>query len=450
MSISGIGTDYGYRENLYQRRTQAAGKEKFNTDTFYMEDVEKDVRNGQSLDKEEMLQMISDRIQEVYEKVKNNDTEPSFQIGSQSFTEKEWNRLLEQFDKVQEEIREQMKEEQAKRNKDITTRVQERNVTSVMSKDSKNIAVAAGVAAPETVSTVADEKSVMDSLVAESTTFVYPSQSEENPDKQFITWYTEEGIFCREAGQTSGYFFHIPFGNSNQYEQVMEFLQKLPQDADLSFTVDEGFWKDFLAGKVEETYSQNTTEGLQELQLEDDQFENIDKSDLDAVRAWRDYQMSIGNMVGFREANAYINEQINAVPDETEKNDFFEGVKLERREGQLKSGILGFGSIPGNDDILMVARYAPDSTADNPIVEVRIRNMNDEKAEVKIFSVNIGEVNINNATLLEMFALCCHNDKREFLADTQIRNNSYADLLYQTGDKIWSVLDFTSKKMDWA
>ncbi len=57
------------------------------------------------------------RMDEILEKVKNGETEPRFQIGSQSFTEKEWDRLLERFDSAEDDIKEDMEEEQEKRGK---------------------------------------------------------------------------------------------------------------------------------------------------------------------------------------------------------------------------------------------------------------------------------------------------------------------------------------------
>lgn len=58
--------------------------------------------------------ILHEKIQEISEKIKNGDTEPSYQIGSQSFTEKEWDKLIEAFDEVQDEIKEQAEEEQKK------------------------------------------------------------------------------------------------------------------------------------------------------------------------------------------------------------------------------------------------------------------------------------------------------------------------------------------------
>ena len=59
--------------------------------------------------------ILSERKNEIYEKVKNGDTEESFQIGGSSFTEKEWDKLLAEVDNITEEMREAMREEHEKR-----------------------------------------------------------------------------------------------------------------------------------------------------------------------------------------------------------------------------------------------------------------------------------------------------------------------------------------------
>lgn len=63
----------------------------------------------------DLMQLIRERMAEIFEMVKNGDTEQSFQIGNSSFTIKEWERFLEKFDSAEDAIRELMKEEAEKR-----------------------------------------------------------------------------------------------------------------------------------------------------------------------------------------------------------------------------------------------------------------------------------------------------------------------------------------------
>ncbi len=79
--------------------------------------------------------IMSERRNEIYEKLKNGDTEESFQIGGSSFTEKEWDKLLSEVDDITEEMREAMREEQQKR---FTESVKEKTANQAERVDSTN------------------------------------------------------------------------------------------------------------------------------------------------------------------------------------------------------------------------------------------------------------------------------------------------------------------------
>ncbi len=76
--------------------------------------------SGEEAETDEYWKIISDRKNEIYEKVKNGDTEETFQIGGSSFTEKEWDKLLSEVDDIMDEIREAMREEHQKRVEEAT------------------------------------------------------------------------------------------------------------------------------------------------------------------------------------------------------------------------------------------------------------------------------------------------------------------------------------------
>lgn len=65
-----------------------------------------------------LRQKMEDIIAKLNEKVRNGETAPSFQIGAQSFTIEEWDRLIERIDAVQEEMREQQRARQGERLKE--------------------------------------------------------------------------------------------------------------------------------------------------------------------------------------------------------------------------------------------------------------------------------------------------------------------------------------------
>lgn len=50
------------------------------------------------------------RCQEIYKKVTKGETEEKFQIGGQSYSKKEWEKLLEEFDDAQDEVKEEQEE----------------------------------------------------------------------------------------------------------------------------------------------------------------------------------------------------------------------------------------------------------------------------------------------------------------------------------------------------
>lgn len=63
------------------------------------------------MSRQELLDCISNRKNEIAEKLKNGETDTSFAIGAETYTRKEWERLINRFDKTLNAI----KEEQAQR-----------------------------------------------------------------------------------------------------------------------------------------------------------------------------------------------------------------------------------------------------------------------------------------------------------------------------------------------
>lgn len=82
----------------------------------------------------ELMQEISNRKNEICEKVKKGELEESFQIGGQSFTIKEWNKLLSTFDSAQDKLKALLEErlEQQKK-EDCEAKVREEEDSQVFS-----------------------------------------------------------------------------------------------------------------------------------------------------------------------------------------------------------------------------------------------------------------------------------------------------------------------------
>lgn len=109
MAITGVG-----KEQVYQRNTDKKQPKAGNADfgSSFMEILEKTEQSPEA-----MMQDIRERMQEIFEKVKSGKTEPSIQIGAQSFTEKQWEKLMESFDDNEDALKkfllEQTKQEQS-------------------------------------------------------------------------------------------------------------------------------------------------------------------------------------------------------------------------------------------------------------------------------------------------------------------------------------------------
>lgn len=114
------------------------------------QEADEDGQSSLKMTREELLQKIRDKIDEIYEKVKNGETEVSYQIGAQSFTEKEWDRLLKSFDSVEEELRKLVEEEIEQRKKaDIESRKREEAQSEQAAENEAGILKAPDVAETE-------------------------------------------------------------------------------------------------------------------------------------------------------------------------------------------------------------------------------------------------------------------------------------------------------------
>ena len=71
-----------------------------------------------------LMAQIKEKMQEIYDKLQNGDTDTKLQIGNQEFTIKEWDHFLEKFDSVQDAIRAALEE---KIEKEEEERIKEEN-----------------------------------------------------------------------------------------------------------------------------------------------------------------------------------------------------------------------------------------------------------------------------------------------------------------------------------
>ena len=128
MSINGVDACYAQNYGVQNRGCSTSGKSSVNgfmgkvislstssSDEKQTGITEKGDRGSFADNNMDYQRIISERRNEIYEKLKNGDTEESYQIGGSSFTEKEWDKLLSEVDDITEEMREAMREEHQKR-----------------------------------------------------------------------------------------------------------------------------------------------------------------------------------------------------------------------------------------------------------------------------------------------------------------------------------------------
>lgn len=307
----------GYESRSGQTGKTGAGKPFFGENGINDTDVVNNVPAGNTEEKgeekktEDMTyrEQILAHMEEMAKKVKEGKVEPTFQTGAQSFTIKEWEKLLADFDDAEEALQEQIKDLIAEVEKQAAKEALRREaegkpdsdgtgtvVTNVSVPEAAQPTVDAGgsvanpgtsdngsAAASQTISATAagstavsgkktweiengndnctdvevtDPEELMELLTGEVTKSTFPTDDPQHKH-WFITCYGQDGIRCKEA-----YFdgtkwvnkdcWNLSYTEPGQYEKVMAFLQRFPQDANLRFACHENFWKDFLAGEIDE------------------------------------------------------------------------------------------------------------------------------------------------------------------------------------------------------
>lgn len=80
----------------------------------------------------ELMARVRNHIEMMQEKLENNEVEQKFQVGSMSFTEKEWEKLLSNFDEQEDELRKAVEEEIEKSKEE--KQYSEKEVDSIVAK----------------------------------------------------------------------------------------------------------------------------------------------------------------------------------------------------------------------------------------------------------------------------------------------------------------------------
>lgn len=334
----------------------------------------KDQVNGtKSEETKSYREQILEKMEEMAQNIRKGTIQPKFQIGAQAYTIKEWEKLLEKFDAAEETLREEVQaqieeiEEQAE--KEAMMRAAQsgeadpEKTTGVS--DAAAVQTAGNAAGPSVAQTTgsAAEPAIEEMaalLTDEITKCSYPT---DDPKQKhwYITCYGQDGISCKEA-----YFdgtrwvnkdlWSFSYTEEGQYEKVMAFLQRFPQDANLRFAAHENFWKDFLAGEIDEddfvAFFETTKDGVPDYTYEKDGSTYIDREKVKYAK----YMNSFG-------ARLYTAEEMELIMRGVmEENKKRQGHKIENNPNMPISGDGGKRQDSEEDDIKMQMVTKPDGS----------------------------------------------------------------------------------------
>ncbi len=406
-------TDYRNRPAKNGRERAAfLGDKKNDTSVTDNPDGKKEKTGTENTENMTYREQILAHMEQMAKKVKDGTVEPSFQIGAQSFTMREWEKLITNFDDAEEGLREQIKEMIAEVEVQAEKEALRRQIESGTADPGEVTAVSvpaaalaqtetagsvtepaadsvaapaavsaadlaaasqkAGAAAPETghaavsasaAEPVADEEkapgagSVSEAekeeleqrlplLTDEVTKCSYPGDSPERKH-WFITCYGQDGISCVESYYDGEKWVNkrcwdLSYTEEGQYEKVMAFLKRFPQDANLRFASHENFWKDFLAGEIDEDdfvnfFETSTKDGVPDYTYEKDGSTYIDREKIKYAK----YMNGFG-------AHFYTAEEMELIQRAVIKENSKRLKKISSYDGQMT--VPGGGKEDGAED----------------------------------------------------------------------------------------------------
>lgn len=258
------------------------------------------INAGQNTD---ARQILNDKITEMQENIQNGNVDhtPVFQTGGNAYTEEEWDKLLKYVDEVEKEVQEAIdaeKEQALEETKEVVD-----NTTSDTNKSSST---------EEVEEPTLIEKSESTLITSEYTECTYSSQDPEKKDKKFVTWYTEDGMYCEDVNGSVGNNWMIFWENDEQYNKVMEFINQFPDDFNMLFGCNQTFWQDFLNDEIDMDafmeFMSTTDNGIPDYLIEKGDSVYVDK---EKVEKWAKYT----NQPGLFRPLERVDEFGNPFPD---------------------------------------------------------------------------------------------------------------------------------------
>jgi len=190
-----------------------------------------------------------------------------------TITEEEWEELLEQLDIVEGVLQNMLDQDTNEQSEEEN---QERN----------------GIDSVENGETCESPEESISSLTEEST-WSFHGQKEEKIN--YITWYTRKEIRCKRVGGPKKDGWKINLFSNEEYEKILLFLKRFPEEWNLLFAAYPEFWMDFLSNDFDEDGFLNYFEGKQK--NTDEALERVGNSEfLQSNRGrWAEYINPLGS-----------------------------------------------------------------------------------------------------------------------------------------------------------
>ncbi|CDD57386.1 hypothetical protein NQ488_09735 [[Bacteroides] pectinophilus] len=225
-----------------------------------------------ALKNKDYMEFISLYKEKMRDDIDNGTAEPSFQTGSQTFTDRQWDRLLENFDSAQDDIKKAVKEqgnklkEEADESRKLSKELNEKILKELLQKQED------------------DRKLTL--LTSELLKAVYPVSPEDAMlgavPRMYITAVSEDGIRCISQ-DSEEYDWELLFANSIQYRQAMDIIDWASEEMDnYLFAANENFWQDYLGGNIDieafKDFLATTNNGIPDYVIGDEYNMRIDES----------------------------------------------------------------------------------------------------------------------------------------------------------------------------
>lgn len=180
-------------------------------------------------------QLVQERREEMERRLHDGvSDEPSYQIGAASYTEREWGKLLQSFDTIEEEIRreieleaERAEEEKAERELREKEKEEEELQKKALEDSGQDTEVCCA-----------------DSLLADHFVCSCPETDGTGGEKRYHTIIDKNSMCCFDPD--GNVVWKICFSDITQYETALDFFKNAESGDELIPACDENFWHGFL------------------------------------------------------------------------------------------------------------------------------------------------------------------------------------------------------------